>query len=149
MQNFYKQWFLQNIKDKRFKHTVIKEPRVARSYSYFSFSRTQVPFDSEFYAFLKDYTGIKEFTYDYYHIHRWRVSDFFDVHIDKRENRLFGYCCELQESDCKTKLLVKNKPVDEAWFNNETLHNVPKIKNGVRISLTVFGLKPDSGKTLL
>lgn len=149
MENTYRNWFLQNIQDKEFRTTVILEPKVARSYSYFSFLRSEVPFDSDFFVYLKEYTGVKDFTFKYYHLHKWKKGDFFDVHIDKRENRIFGYCCELKESTCSTKLLVEGKKVDEAWFSNETLHNVPKVQKGERISLTVFGSYPDSHKTLI
>jgi len=46
---------------------------------------------------------------------------------------------ELQESTCKTKLLVENKPTIEGLFLSNVPHKVPTIKEGTRISLTVFG----------
>jgi len=139
MKQEYKDWFLDNIKDKEF--TKIDSPTkiYGRKYEYYNFGRHEVPFDSEFKLYLESFVGEDDFDYECYHIHRWNVGSYFDSHIDDRENRKFSYVCELKESDCKTKLLVNNVLTEEGWFDVQTEHRVPKIQKGERISLTVFG----------
>jgi hypothetical protein len=149
MLEYHKKWFLDNIQDKVFKKTVVSKPRVERKYEYFNFTRSQVPFDSEFSDFLIDYVGDSDFTYELYHIHKWYAGSFFDTHYDRNANRKFGYVCELSASDCCTKLLVEDTPVTEAVFDCDTLHRVPVIKEGLRISLTVFGVNTDKHKTMI
>ena len=149
MKSEYKLWFLQNITNKVFTLTHNKLGGVSRKYEYFNFSRTEVPFDTEFFEFLKSYVGQSNFTYDAYHIHRWKSGYFFDEHIDDRADRKFSYVAELKESECKTKLLVENYPSEEAWFDVRTKHTVPKVKEGERISLTVFGKKIQEIKGLI
>ena len=109
----YKEWFLENIKDKIFTREDYSYKNVSRKYEYYNFARDEVPFDSDFESFLKSIIGNDDFTYECYHVHKWKVGDFFEPHHDNRENRKFSYVCELQESDCKTKLLVENNPINE------------------------------------
>ena len=139
MKEEYKDWFLNNIKDKEF--TIIDMPlkRYGRKYEYYNFGRHEVPFDLELNSYLQDFVGDDNFEYDCYHIHRWKVGSYFSTHHDDRENRKFSYVCELQESNCKTKLLVDNILTEEGWFDVYTKHEVPPIKDGERISLTIFG----------
>ena len=56
--------------------------------------------------------------------------------------------CELQESKCKTKLLVEDTKLEEGWFDVYTKHRVPTITDGERISLTIFGKKINN-KTMI
>lgn len=135
MEARYINWFLTNIEDKRF--TKISQRYM--KYEYYNFSRDDVPFDTEFKSFLESYIGDTDFDFECYHIHKWNVGSHFDEHIDDRENRKFSYVCELQESECKTKLLVNTTESNEAWFDVKTKHTVPKIQKGQRISLTIFG----------
>jgi len=139
MKQEYKDWFLENIKDKEFKKIKSFSKSYGRQYEYYNLGKHIVPFDFEFKKYLESFVNDNNFDYDCYHIHRWSEGCYFDEHIDDRENRKFSYVCELQQSECKTKLLVENKPIDEGWFDVQTLHMVPKIKKGERISLTVFG----------
>ena len=144
----YIDWFLENIKDKEFTKIDAPSKLYGRKYEYYNFGRNEVPFDSEFKLYLQSFVNVIDFEYDCYHIHKWNVGSYFSVHHDDRENRKFSYVCELQESDCKTKLLVGDEPTEEAWFDVYTKHEVPLIKKGQRISLTIFG-KNKSKITLL
>lgn len=139
MKQEYKDWFLENIKDKKFVLTNVPSPKYGRKYEYYNFGRHEVPFDAEFRTYLETFVGDSNFDYDCYHIHKWKVGSYFDEHIDDRENRKFSYVCELKESECKTKLLVNNVLTEEGWFDVHTNHRVPKIQKGKRISLTIFG----------
>lgn len=132
-------WFLENIKDKEFTKINAPAKKYGRKYEYYNFGRHEVPFDLEFESYLQEFVDNSDFEYECYHIHRWKVGSYFDSHIDDRENRKFSYVCELQESECKTKLLVDNVLTEEGWFNVQTEHRVPKIEKGERISLTIFG----------
>lgn len=148
MKQEHKEWFLNNIKNKNFIETHIPRKKYGRKYEYYNFGRDEVPFDSEFQLFLENLIGDDNFVFECYHIHRWKIGSYFSTHQDNRENRKFAYVCELKESDCKTKLLVENKEVEEGWFDVHTNHEVPKIKKGERISLTIFG-KNKLKKTLM
>jgi len=148
MKKEWVKWFLNYISDKKFVIENIPYYRIKRNYQYYNIKSTEVPFHKEFFDYLTEFTNIDDFIFDFYHIHKWSVGSFFSSHIDNRDNRKFAYVCELQESNCKTKLLVEDKPTDESWFNVHTKHEVPKIKDGERISLTVFG-KNKQGTRLL
>ena len=140
----YIDWFLNNIKNKEF----TKRDKYGRNYEFYNFSRDQVPFDSNFHSYLKSFVKDTEFEYDNYHIHKWKVGSYFNEHIDNRDNRKFAYMCELQESKCKTKLLVEDTKLEEGWFDVYTKHRVPTITDGERISLTIFGKKINN-KTMI
>lgn len=120
-----------------------------RAYDFYNIKREIVPFDSEFNNFLIELTGDTEFTYEVYHLHKYRPGDRFDEHNDALLNRKFAYCCELKPSDCNAKLVVDGQRVDEAWFDVNTSHYVEEIKQGHRYSLTVFGLHTPSSITLI
>lgn len=139
MKQEYKDWFLENIKNKQFTEINMPSKTYGRKYEYYNFGRNEVPFDSELQTYLENFVKDKDFDYDCYHVHRWNVGSYFSIHHDARENRKFSYVCELQESECKTKLLVENILTEEGWFGVNTKHEVPKIKKGQRISLTIFG----------
>ena len=141
-------WFLKNIHDKDFTQINMPLKKYGRKYEYYNFGRDEVPFDLEFQSYLQNHINSDNFTFDCYHIHKWKEGSYFDSHIDDRENRKFSYIFELKESDCKTKLLVKGISIEEGWFDVQTEHRVPKIKKGERISLTVFG-KNKLKKTLM
>lgn len=134
-----REWFLPNILDKKFTYTINSYGNAERRYEYYNFLRKDIPFDKEFNEYLVTLTKDTNFTYQVYHIHKWKEGYFFNEHIDDRANRKFAYVCELKESECKTKLLVENKPLEEGYFGVTTKHRVPVIKSGERISLTVFG----------
>lgn len=139
MKQEYKDWFLDNIKDKEFTKIDMPSKIYGRKYEYYNFGRHQVPFDSEFELYLQEFVNDTNFEYDCYHLHRWKKGYYFSEHHDERENRKFSYVCELQSSNCKTKLLVENTLTEEGWFGVKTKHEVPPIKDGERISLTIFG----------
>lgn len=133
-------WFIENLSNKDL--TLIQKED--RQYQFYNFGRHEVPFDSEILEYVKKVVGMDDITYDCYHTHVWNEGDFFDTHTDNRFGRIFSFVCELQQSDCKTKLLVEDQKVDEGWFDVLTEHRVPKIKKGQRISLTIFGKKTKS-----
>ena len=141
MKSEYKSWFLNNILDKEFTQVYIPSKNYGRKYKFYNFSRKEVPFDNKFFMYLSEFVGMTNFDYDCYHIHKWDKGDYFDEHIDDRANRIFSYVCELKESECKTKLIVENTLTEDNWFDIYTKHYVPKIQQGQRISLTVFGRK--------
>lgn len=138
MKTEYKDWFLENIKDKEFTSIDIPSKTYGRKYQYYNFARNEVPFDLELKSYLESFVGDTNFEYDCYHVHKWDVGSYFAIHHDNIENRKFSYVCELQESECKTKLLVNNILTEEGWFDVHIKHEVPQIKKGQRISLTVF-----------
>jgi hypothetical protein len=144
MKSEYMDWFLNNIKDKEF----TKRCKYDRKYQFYNFSRNEVPFDSNFHSYLKSFVNDIEFEYDTYHIHKWKVGSFFNEHIDNRANKKFAYVCELRESKCKTKLLIEDTEVAEAWFDVYTKHTVPVITDGERISLTIFAKKINNKKLI-
>lgn len=135
----YKDWLLEEVKDKQFTQSIHKGEKGARRYNYFNIHRNNVPFDDEFNDMLSKLVGDSYFDYSLYHIHKWHEGCFFSSHTDERENRRFAFMSELQESTCKTRLLVKGKPTIEGLFLSNVPHKVPTIKEGTRISLTVFG----------
>ena len=139
MKQEYKDWFLESIKTKEFIKVDMPLSKYGRKYEFYNFGRYEVPFDSEFQTYLHSFVNDTDFVYECYHIHKWDVGSFFDIHHDDGENRKFSYVCELQESDCKTKLLIDGIPTNEGWFNVHTKHEVPVITEGQRISLTIFG----------
>lgn len=139
MKNKWKDWFLNYIEDKEFITEDYPFYDVKRNYQICNIEPSDVPFHEEFVNTLKNLTGAEDFAIEQYHIHKWSKGNYFTEHIDDRDSRIFAYVCELKESDCKTKLLVNREPKDEAWFDVQTKHEVPKIKEGTRISLTVFG----------
>jgi len=139
MKKEWVKWFLDYISNKKFVIENTSYFRIERNYQYHNIKASEVPFHNEFFDYLIEFTKIDDFIFDFYHIHKWNVGSFFSPHNDKRDNRKFAYVYELQESNCKTKLLVEDKPIDESWFNVHTKHEVPKIKDGERISLTIFG----------
>lgn len=111
-----------------------------RRYSYVNFSKDNVPFHEE----LKNHIfSLHLFTNTYfntYHLHIWNEGDFFDEHIDNNFGRKWAYVYELQPSLCSTSLVVNGKEIKEGVFDSNTPHFLPPIKQGTRISLTVFGL---------
>ena len=130
-------WFLNDIADKTF--TNLKRRHC--DYDFYNYHKDSVPFHAEFNQFLVNLVNDDNFHYDIYHIHRWKEGSYFNRHNDDKANRKFAYVHELQESECKTKLLVEDKDSEYGWFDAYTYHSVPKIQKGVRISLTVFGKK--------
>lgn len=139
MKKEWVKWFLSYVSNKTFEVENTPYFRIKRNYQYYNIKTSEVPFHKEFFNYLVEFTKTDDFNFDFYHIHKWSVGNFFSSHIDNRDNRKFAYVCELQESNCKTKLLVEGKPIDESWFNVHTRHEVPKIKDGERVSLTIFG----------
>lgn len=139
MKTEWVKWFLDYISDKDFTLQNNTYSGIKRNYSFYNILSTEVPFHNDFFSYIQNLTNINKFTIDTYHIHKWEVGSYFSEHEDNREKRKFAYVYELQESKCKTKLLVNNRPVNESWFDVLTKHEVPMITDGERISLTVFG----------
>lgn len=138
MKQEYIDWFLENIKDKEFIVASSPSENSWKLYEHYTFGRHEIPFDSDIQSYLESLIGDSDFKYECYHIHRWKEGYHFDEHTDNLENRKFAYVYELQESECKTKLLVEDEPMVEGWFDVHTKHRVPKIQKGERISLTIF-----------
>jgi hypothetical protein len=110
-----------------------------RRYTYLNLFKGEVPFHEELKEYIFSKVGKKDTFYEVYHVHTWKVGDFFKEHKDNNFNRRWSYVCELQPSECDTTLLVEGNPLEEGVFDFNTKHEVPMIKKGVRISLTVFG----------
>ena len=140
MKQEWKDWFIEN-------RSVNQEHRKFddREYKFTNFYFKDVPFHNELKEHIYSANPItKNTVYELYHVHTWEKGDYFSEHMDNNFRRIWSYVCELQESECKTTLLVEGKEMKEGIFNNNTLHEVPKIKKGTRISLTVFGSIPDT-----
>lgn len=149
MKDTWKEWFLTYVNDKDFTLTDSPYSGIKRNYRFHNINKKYVPFHAEFKEFLKNYTGVGDFTYDTYHVHTWQEGSFFSKHKDDRDDRKFAYVYELQESECKTKLEVEGNKITEGWFDVFTKHEVPVIKKGKRFSLTVFGKHTNINKEVI
>jgi len=140
MKQEFKDWFIQN--------RAIEEESYDwpdRRYRYTNIYYKNVPFHNELKEHIYSYDLISPDTeYDVYHIHTWDEGDFFDEHMDSNFRRKWAYVCELKASECKTMLKVNGVDTLEGVFDSYTLHNLPKIQQGTRISLTVFGSSKSS-----
>jgi len=140
MKQEYKEWFINN---RDLKQESYRWPD--RSYSYTNINYRDVPFHNELKEHIYQYDLIPPDTYyDTYHIHTWNEQDFFDEHMDSNFRRKWAYVCELKASECHTKLIVNGEDMEEGVFSSTTLHRLPKIQQGTRISLTVFGSTIDT-----
>jgi len=138
MKTEWKSWFVDQLYELSGEYI-----RDDRSYSYKNIEIDEVPFHTELKSYIYSLSNITDDSqYKVYHIHKWEVGDFFDEHTDNHFNRKWAYVCELHQSLCNTSLIVDNNPIKEGIFSSTTLHRLPKIKNGTRISLTVFGTYP-------
>jgi len=136
MQHLWKNWFIDNF----YPLTDVVE-KSDRKYTFKNFYYTEVPFHNELKSYILSLNTITVGTsYEVYHVHRWEQGSFFNEHVDSNKNRRWAYVCELKSSECGTSLLVEGIKTKEGLFDCTTLHEVPTIKEGVRISLTVFGL---------
>ena len=141
MKDEYKLWFINEI-DNLPKQTWVGN---GRSYTSYSIYKKDVPFHSELKKYIYSLDEVTNDTdYKIYHIHVWKEGDYFNEHIDNNFNRKWSYVCELRPSECNTHLLVNGNEMIEGIFDSNTLHEVPIIKKGYRISLTVFGVGYDS-----
>lgn len=135
MKQEYKDWFIENRSKEQ---EIYNWPD--RSYSYTNIYYKDVPFHNELKEHIYSYNVVSPDThYDTYHIHTWKEGDFFDEHMDNNFRRKWAYVCELKPSECNTKLVVDGIEMEEGVFSSTTLHRLPKIQQGTRISLTVFG----------
>ena len=135
MKQEYKNWFIQN---RNIDQESYNWPD--RSYEYTNIHYSKVPFHKELKEHIYSFEGIDISTeYDTYHIHTWKEGDFFNEHMDNNFRRKWAYVCELKASECNTKLVVGGFEMEEGVFDSFTLHRLPKIQQGTRISLTVFG----------
>lgn len=140
MKEEWKEWFISKINEE-----VEEYDLDDRRYSYLNLFYTEVPFHEELKKYIFSLNPLNEETdYEVYHIHIWKEGDFFEEHIDNNFNRRWSFVSELQSSECGTTLLVEGNPLKEGLFDFKTKHEVPKIQNGTRISLTVFGNLPNS-----
>lgn len=140
MKQEWKDWFINN-------RNVGQEKKEFndRRYKFTNFHYTDVPFHNELKEYIFSITPITENTiYELYHVHTWSEGDYFGEHIDNNFRRKWSYVCELQASECNTSLLVEGKELKEGIFDSNTLHEVPMIKKGTRISLTIFGSTPNT-----
>lgn len=135
MKQEFKEWFISQIKESQ---DTADYP--GRNYSFTNLHIDQVPFHEELKDYIFSLNPITDNTeYEVYHVHTWNEGSYFEQHIDNNFRRKWAYVCELQESECKTTLIVEGKETKEGIFDSNTLHEVPMIKKGTRISLTVFG----------
>lgn len=135
MKKQWKEWFISNLYP-------IEGINIAddRKYSFTNIKPELVPFHAELRNYIFSLSELTlNTTYYTYHIHQWEEGEFFKEHADYNMHRKWAYVCELQPSECNTSLLVEGTPTKEGIFDSNTLHEVPKIQKGTRISLTVFG----------
>tara|TARA_B100000902_G_C26785241_1_gene657065 strand:- start:193 stop:621 length:429 start_codon:yes stop_codon:yes gene_type:complete len=135
MKQEYKDWFIENrsLKQYRYKET-------DRSYSSTNIYYKDVPFHQDLKQHIYSYDIVSPDTeYNVYHIHTWNEGDYFNEHTDNNLSRKWAYVCELKASECNTKLKANGEDMIEGVFDSNTLHTLPMIKKGVRISLTIFG----------
>jgi hypothetical protein len=139
MKQEWKDWFIQNRQKQQ-----TNVEYADRQYSFTNYYIGNVPFHNELKEYIFSLSEITKGTdYDVYHVHTWNEGDYFDEHIDNNFRRKWAYVCELQESECGTSLIVEGNNKKEGIFDSNTKHEVPKIKKGTRISLTVFGSTPN------
>lgn len=139
MKQEWKDWFINNRLEEQ---TFVEYDD--RRYQYTNFHITNVPFHKELQEYIFSLNEITKGTeYDVYHVHTWNEGDFFGEHIDNNFRRKWAYVCELQESECGTSLIVEGIDKKEGIFDSNTKHSVPTIQKGTRISLTVFGSRPN------
>lgn len=134
MKQEYVDWFLKASENTQAYYNLSD-----RRYSYINLYKTKVPFHNELEEYIFSLHSFNDTYYEQYHVHTWNVGDYFNEHIDSNFNRKWAYVCELKPSDCNTSLLVEGKEFKEGVFDSFTKHNLPPIKKGTRISLTVFG----------
>lgn len=135
MKQEYKDWFIENRDLKQYTY---KESD--RSYSCTNIYFKDVPFHQDLKEYIYSYNLVSPNTdYKVYHIHTWNEGDFFNEHTDNNLSRIWAYVCELKASECNTKLKANGEDMIEGVFDSNTLHTLPMIKKGIRISLTVFG----------
>jgi len=140
MKQEWKDWFIKSRKTNQ-------DVRLFqnRKYYYTNIPKSDVPFHNELKEYIFSLSDITDNTsYEIYHIHTWYENDYFGLHTDGHYNRKWAYVCELKPSECNTSLIVNGKEIKEGIFDTNTLHEIPPIKKGIRISLTVFGLNPSS-----
>jgi hypothetical protein len=139
MKKEWKEWFINQMDKCEDKGEYDWEDR---KYEYFNVNDSEVPFDKELKKRIYSLSPFtKDSTFSIYHIHRWNEGGFFTKHKDNNLKRKWSYVCELQPSECDTSLLMEGVPVKEGIFKSNVEHEVPKIKKGTRISLTVFGIE--------
>lgn len=134
MKDEFKEWFLTRDRPKQGFYTLPD-----RKYSFINFHISEVPFHTKLRDYIYSLHSLPYGEYDVYHLHFWEEGDFFNEHTDNNFRRIWAYVCELKPSDCNTSLLVEGKEFKEGVFDSNTLHSLPPIKKGTRISLTVFG----------
>ena len=135
MQKLWVEWFISlfNLK------LTLKELS-DRKYYFLNIDKSNVPFHTDLSNYIYSLDNItEETTYSTYHLHKWEQGCYFNEHIDSRIGRKWAYVYELQSPICGTSLLVEGRPEKECLFNSNTLHRVPVIQQGTRLSLTVFG----------
>lgn len=113
---------------------------MGRQYKYKNFLASDIPFGVDLKKYITDFSREKrEWVFKMVHIHVWRPGDYFEAHTDNVAGRMFTYVCELQKAHCNTRLLIDNNIVAEGYFQTDIVHQVPTVRNGSRVSLTVFG----------
>jgi len=115
-----------------------------RKYTFYNIAMEDVPFYKELNTYINSLHSFTNTFFKWYHVHIWGEGDYFKQHTDNHVGRVWSYVCELKSSECNTSLLVDGKEVKEAIFDTKTVHEVPPIKKGTRISLTVFGLSKEA-----
>lgn len=145
MKSEYIEWFINKSAELANSHSHLKyvgkyEKSIGVYYEYINIHKNLVPFHNDLFNYITSLDDItKQTNYDMYHIHYWNEGNYFVEHVDDNFNRKWAYVCELKPSECNTHLLVNGFPFLEGIFDSQTKHEVPKIKKGKRISLTVFG----------
>ena len=137
-------WFIDHINSNESKldYWYGDEAReLPRSYSSIGVLRNEVPFDNELDQYIAGKINHSNYVNTGYILIKYGVGDYIGEHVDYALATTVTYTCELQASDCGSKLLVDGVPMDEAVYDNTVKHEVKPIMAGERISLVMFGKK--------
>jgi len=145
MKQEWKDWILNYSENKTWERIDDQtHPLLQRKYSFCTLLRDEIPFDAELDEYIKKFIGDDDYLNTRYILIKYEKGDFIGEHCDKYKSNVVTYVCELKPSNCNSKLIIDGVPYDEASYDNTVSHRVDEIKDGTRISLTMFGSKKTS-----
>ena len=150
MKKEWKDWFISQLDVKP--HTYINKPdnlELSRRYSFIELFDEDIPFSTELQNYIANFIDRDDYKYNGYAVIKYDEGDYIGEHADYTNDTFLTYSYELQESDCKTKVIVDGKAEDEVWYFSDVKHSVDKIKKGTRISLIMFAQRKTEVKTIL
>tara|TARA_R110000868_G_scaffold345534_1_gene606654 strand:+ start:1043 stop:1495 length:453 start_codon:yes stop_codon:yes gene_type:complete len=150
MKDSWKQWILDYSKDKEWKkRNHPNDKYFPKKYSFCTLDRNEVPFDTELDSYISSFIGHSNYINNEYVLIKYEVGDFIGKHYDDKGDNVITYICELQSSDCKSHLIIDEREIMETHYTRDVSHEVKEIQSGTRISLSMFGTKKISKKTIL